>query len=110
MPQLKLSILKFNFKSFGGVWRVKTQFGMEVKGQEMMRIKKHVYLTIQGGREIPRQDGVDESKIVRTPQQCDCECEKCTRMAEGACQGQLSFPAMQVTSSHVSIWFRFPAS
>ena len=36
--------------------------------------------------------------------------QKCTRMAEGACQDQLSFPAMQVTSSHVSIWFHFPAS
>ena len=31
-------------------------------------------------------------------------------MAEGTCQDQLSFPAMQVTSSHVSIWFDFPAS
>ena len=35
---------------------------------------------------------------------------KCIRMAEGACQDQLSFPAMQVTSSHVSIWFDFPVS
>ena len=26
------------------------------------------------------------------------------------CQDQLSFPAMQVTSSHVPIWFHFPAS
>ena len=34
----------------------------------------------------------------------------CTRMAEGACQVQLSVPAMQVTSSHVSIWFDFLAS
>ena len=49
-------------------------------------------------REVPRQDAVN-----------DCEC-KCTRMAEGACQDQLSFPAMQVTSSHVSFWFDFPAS
>ena len=31
-------------------------------------------------------------------------------MAEAACQVQLSVPAMQVTSSHVSIWFDFPAS
>ena len=31
-------------------------------------------------------------------------------MAEGACQVQLSVPAMQVTSSHVSIWFDFLAS
>ena len=31
-------------------------------------------------------------------------------MAEGTCQDQLSFPAMQVTSSHVSICFHFPAS
>ena len=36
--------------------------------------------------------------------------QKYTRMAEGACQDQLSFPAMQVTSCHVSIWFHFPAS
>ena len=28
---------------------------MEVKGQEMMRIRKHVNLTVQGGREVPRQ-------------------------------------------------------
>ena len=48
---------------------------MEVKGQEMMRIRKHVNLTVQGGRETPRQDGVNESKIERTPQQHDCECE-----------------------------------
>ena len=83
---------------------------MEVKGQQIMRIKKYVYFTVQGGREIPRQDGVNESKIVRTPQQYDCECERCTRMADWACQDKLSFPAMQVTSSHVSIWFDFPAS
>ena len=31
-------------------------------------------------------------------------------MAEGACQVQLSVPAMQVTSSHVSIWYDFLAS
>ena len=49
---------------------------MEVKGQEMMRIRKHVNLTVQGGREIPRQDAVNESKIERTPQQYDCECER----------------------------------
>ena len=48
---------------------------MEVKGQEMMRIRKHANLTVQGGREIPRQDAVSESKIERTPQQHDCECE-----------------------------------
>ena len=30
---------------------------------------------------------------------------KCIRMAEGACKDQLSFPAMQVTSSHVPSWF-----
>ena len=48
---------------------------MEVKGQEMMRIRKHVNHTVQGGREIPRQDAVNESKIERTPQQHDCECE-----------------------------------
>ena len=46
---------------------------MEVKGQEMMRIRKHVKLTVQGGREIPRQDAVDESKIERTPQQHDAK-------------------------------------
>ena len=34
----------------------------------------------------------------------------CTHMAEGACQVQLSVPAMQVTSSHVSIWYDFLAS
>ena len=28
---------------------------MEVKGQEMMLIRKHANLTIQGGREVPRQ-------------------------------------------------------
>ena len=28
---------------------------MDVKGQEMMRIRKHVNLTVQGGREVPRQ-------------------------------------------------------
>ena len=44
---------------------------MEVKGREMMRIRKHVNLTEQGGREIPRLDGVNESKIERTPQQHD---------------------------------------
>ena len=48
---------------------------MEVKGQEMMRIRKHVNLTVQGGREVPRQDGVNESKIERTPRQYDCECK-----------------------------------
>ena len=48
---------------------------MEVKGQEMMRIRKHVSLTVQGGREVPRQDGVNVSKIERTLQQYDCECE-----------------------------------
>ena len=47
---------------------------MEVKRQEMMRLKKHVKLTVRGGREVPRQDGVNESKIERTPQQYDCEC------------------------------------
>ena len=47
---------------------------MEVKSQEMMRIKMHVNLTVQGAREVPRQDGVNESKIERTPQQYDCEC------------------------------------
>ena len=31
-------------------------------------------------------------------------------MAEGACQDQLSFPALQVTSSHVSIWCHLLAS
>ena len=31
-------------------------------------------------------------------------------MAEGACQDQLSFPAMQVTPSHVSIWCNLRAS
>ena len=45
---------------------------MEVKRQEMMRIKMHVNLTVQGAREVPRQDGVNESKIERTPQQHDC--------------------------------------
>ena len=45
---------------------------MEVKGQEMMRIRKHVNLTVQGGREVPRQN---ESKIERTPQQYDCDCK-----------------------------------
>ena len=49
---------------------------MEVKGQEMMRIRKHVNLTVQRGREIPRQDAVNESKIERTHQQYDCECER----------------------------------
>ena len=42
---------------------------MEVKGQEIMN------LTVQGGREVPRQDGVNVSKIERTPQQYDCECK-----------------------------------
>ena len=49
---------------------------MEVQGQEMMRIRKHVNLTVQRGREIPRQDAVNESKIERTTQQYDCECER----------------------------------
>ena len=48
---------------------------MEVKGQEMMGIRKHANLALQGGREVPKQDGVNESKIERTPQQYDCECE-----------------------------------
>ena len=48
---------------------------MEVKGQGMMRIRKHVNLTVQGGREVPRQDGVNELKIERTPQQYECECK-----------------------------------
>ena len=47
---------------------------MEVKRQEMMRIKMHVNFTVQGAREVPRQDGLNESKIERTPQQYDCEC------------------------------------
>ena len=34
----------------------------------------------------------------------------CTHMAEGACQVQLSVPAMQVTSNHVSIWYDSLAS
>ena len=29
---------------------------MEVKRQEMMRIKMHVNLAVQGAREVPRQD------------------------------------------------------
>ena len=37
---------------------------MEIKRQEMMRIKMHVNLTIQGAREVPRQDGVNESKVM----------------------------------------------
>ena len=41
---------------------------MEVKEQEMLRIRKYVSLTVQCGREVPRQDGVNESKIVKTPQ------------------------------------------
>ena len=44
---------------------------MEVK---TMRIEMHVYLTVQGAREVPSQDGVNESKIERAPQQYDCEC------------------------------------
>ena len=48
---------------------------MQVKGREMMRIRKHVNLTVQVGREIPRLDGVNESKIERTPQQHECKCE-----------------------------------
>ena len=56
---------------------------MEVKGQEMMRIRKHVNLTVQGGREIPRQDAVNESKIERTPQQHDCECESALAWLRG---------------------------
>ena len=48
----------------------------EVKGQEMMRIRKHVNLTVQRGRELPSQDAVIKSKIERTPQQYDCECER----------------------------------
>ena len=47
---------------------------MEVKSQEMMRIKMHVNLTVQGASEVPSQDGENESKIERTPQQYDCEC------------------------------------
>ena len=47
---------------------------VEVKRQEMMRIKMHVNLTVQGAREAPRLDGVNESKKERTPQQYDCEC------------------------------------
>ena len=46
---------------------------MEVKRQEMMRINMHVNLTVQGAREVPRQDGVNESQIERTPHQYDCE-------------------------------------
>ena len=84
---------------------------MEVKEQEMMRTRKHVNLTVQGGAEKYRdKDEVNESKIVRTPQQYDCECERCTRMAEGGVSRSIEFPAMQVTSSHVSIWFDVPAS
>ena len=46
------------------------------------------YLTVQGSAEKYRdKDEVNESKIVRTPQEYDCECE-----------------------SHVSIWFVFLAS
>ena len=48
---------------------------MEVMGQEMMRIRKYVSFTVQGGSEVPRQDGVNESKIVRTHQQYDFSCE-----------------------------------
>ena len=47
---------------------------MEVKRQEMMRIKMHDNLTVQRARELPRQDGVNEPRIERTPQQYDCEC------------------------------------
>ena len=82
--------------------KLKTKFStiskvMEVKGQEMMRIRNHVNLPVQGVRETPRQDGVNESKIERTPQQHDCECESVLAWLRGACQDQLSFPAMQVT-------------
>ena len=45
---------------------------MEVRGQVMTRISKYGSLTVQGGREVPRQDGVNESKIERTPQHHDC--------------------------------------
>ena len=34
----------------------------------------------------------------------------CTNTKNTNCQDQLSFPAMQVTSSHVSIWCHFVAS
>ena len=53
---------------------------------------------------------MNESKIERTPQQYDCECERVLTWLRGACQVQLSVPAMQVTSSHVSIWYDFLAS
>ena len=33
---------------------------MEVKGLEMMRIRKYVNLTVQQKKEVPRQDGVNE--------------------------------------------------
>ena len=46
---------------------------MEVKGQEMMRIRKQVNLTEQGGRE---EDEVNESKIERAPQQYDVKKRK----------------------------------
>ena len=45
---------------------------MEVKGQEMMRIRKHVNLTVQGGREVPRQDAVN-----------DCECKSALAWLRG---------------------------
>ena len=46
---------------------------MEVKGQEMMRIRKQVNLTEQGGRD---KDEVNESKIERAPQQYDVKKRK----------------------------------
>ena len=38
---------------------------MEVMGQEMMRIRTYVSLTVQGDRKVPRQDELNKSKIER---------------------------------------------
>ena len=65
-----------------------------------------MYLTILGGREIQRQDGVNESKIVRTLQQYECECERCTRVTDGGVSRSIEFPAMQVTSLFGLVFFR----
>ena len=49
---------------------------MDVKGQEMMLIRKHVNLTVQGGREVPRQERSERVEDRESTSAVRCEEEE----------------------------------
>ena len=61
-------------------------------------------------KEAERSTETGRSERVEDRENTSVECEGVLAWPRERRQGQLSFPAMQVTSSHVSIWFVFPAS